>query len=183
MSLSSFLCFLKRNIPFADVQKISLLLYRVVTMMRRAFPRFNGILKTSNFPGKAPTASNTQLSQANICFSSISPPSTAASTSPRTENPDIIKLPSLSFTITKSASSETAGRRLKNAHKMWQASSGVSDPFEYETFESGFDSMRAYTSEQVYEKPSMDRTESLFVLLIKFVGFLVLKIPKLNRRF
>uniref|UniRef100_A0A914ZBD2 UBC core domain-containing protein n=1 Tax=Panagrolaimus superbus TaxID=310955 RepID=A0A914ZBD2_9BILA len=157
-----------------DIQKISFLLYRVVQMMRVAFPRFDGYLRNCSTHGRPPGSSSTQLSQANMCFTSISPPS-SLSISPTTQNVSLsntVKLPELSFVASKATSPETTNsfRRAKNPAKMWQASAAASDPFDYEGFESGFDTMRAYTSEQVYEKPNVDRTEMLFVLLIKFIN-------------
>uniref|UniRef100_A0AC34GHI6 Uncharacterized protein n=1 Tax=Panagrolaimus sp. ES5 TaxID=591445 RepID=A0AC34GHI6_9BILA len=141
-------------------------------MIRVAFPRFDGYLRNCSIPGKPPGSSSTQLSQANMCFTSISPPS---SLTPIIENipfSNTVKLPELFFAPSKSTSPETTSsfRRTKNPTKMWQASAAASDPFDYEGFESGFDTMRAYTSEQVYEKPNIDRTEMLFVLFIKFIN-------------
>uniref|UniRef100_A0A914PK56 Uncharacterized protein n=1 Tax=Panagrolaimus davidi TaxID=227884 RepID=A0A914PK56_9BILA len=158
---------------FVTVKKnISEELWQIVQMIRIAFPRFDGYLRNCNAPGKPPGSSSTQLSQANMCFTSISPPSSISPTLESMPLSNTVKLPELTFAVSKSIVPETSSafRRAKNHSKMWHASNAGADPFDYEGFESGFDTMRAYTNEQVFEKPNVDRTETLFVLFIKFIN-------------
>ena len=142
-------------------------------MIRVAFPKFDSQLKGSNLNGKPQGTSNTQLSQVNVCFTSVTPPTSFISPLMNDiRSIDTVKLPKLSFKASKFSSNENicGGSFRRNKQKTWQPTNGAPDPFvDYEYNDCGFESMRAYTNDQVFEKPSGDKNETIYVLLIKFV--------------
>ncbi|KAE9551922.1 hypothetical protein FO519_004881 [Halicephalobus sp. NKZ332] len=147
-----------------DASKLSLLVHRVIEVIRIYFPRFESPLKSSSLK-----SSISQLCHTNICFTNLANDDSISTEINREEN----ILPSLAFCPKNSIESLTT-RKAKFYKPQVNTLPPSLDAFEYDTFEppppGGFEQYRSFGyQEQIQEKSVKDRTEVLFIYIIKLV--------------
>uniref|UniRef100_A0A7E4VTD5 UBC core domain-containing protein n=1 Tax=Panagrellus redivivus TaxID=6233 RepID=A0A7E4VTD5_PANRE len=163
-----------------DVEKIALLLYRVLIVVKESFPSTDALLRTGIRFSSNPLNTN-QLTYSNVVFGQfvtspqeIVPLNKGTGTESKQTTPEYIaKLPILKIpSATKSAGSqETYANRRSKLSKSGPpfAIDPMDEYYMDNNLMANFEGLRPFSNDPVLERNTRDRGEGLFVLLIRFV--------------